>query len=178
VTIGEQERDIWLYNFSRDTLTRLTFGGSENAYPIWTPDAKRITFMSNRDGPSSQYWQLADGSGGLERLNACEYTQVAQSWSPDGQLLAFIEISPTTGYDIWVLRMSDRKAQPFLRTPFNESAAQFSPDGHWLAYRAALKFTSNPIRARSESGKFRQRVARSQCGIGMDGNCFTAVAAR
>ncbi|MDR3722704.1 MAG: protein kinase [Candidatus Acidoferrales bacterium] len=134
MTIGEQERDVWLYNLARDTLTRLTFEGSTNAYPIWTPDGKRIAFLSNRDGPNNFYWQLADGSGGLERLTTSEYTQAPQSWSPDGQLVAFIEINATTGYDIWVLRIGDRKAQPFLRTPFNESAPEFSPDGRWLAY--------------------------------------------
>jgi Tol biopolymer transport system component len=85
-------------------------------------------------GGQNIFWQLADGSGGLEQLVTSDYTQAANSWSPDAQLLAFIEINPTTGYDIWVLRLSDRKAQPFLRTPFNESAPQFSPDGHWLAY--------------------------------------------
>ena len=134
VTIGEQERDVWLYNLSRDTLTRLTFGGSTNAYPIWTPDGRRLAFMSTKEGVGNIFWQLADGSGGLERLNTSEYVQAPTSWSADGQLLAFIEVNPTTGYDIWILRMSDREAQPFLRTPFNESAPQFSPDGHWLAY--------------------------------------------
>ena len=80
------------------------------------------------------FWQLADGSGGLEQLTSGAYIYSPMSFSPDGQLLAFIEIDPATGYDIWVLRLSDRKAQPFLRTPFNESVPRFSPDGHWLAY--------------------------------------------
>ena len=100
----------------------------------WTPDGKRIAFDSNKEGPQNLFWQLADGSGGLERLTSSEYTQSADSWSKDGRLLAFYEISPTTGYDIWVLRMNDKKAQPFLRTQFNEVAPRFSPDGRWLAY--------------------------------------------
>jgi len=134
VTIQEQEPQIWLYNLSRDTLTRLTFEGNSNVAPSWTPDGKRIAFESNKDGATNIYWQLADGSGWLERLNTSEYSQVPSSWSADGQLLAFIEINPTTGYDIWVLRMGDRRARPFLRTPFTEGAPQFSPDGRWLAY--------------------------------------------
>ena len=83
----------------------------------WTPDGKRIAFESNKEGPFNLFWQLADGSGGPERLTSSEYTQAPTSWSPDGQLLAFTEVNPTTGYDIWVLRISDRKAQPFLQTP-------------------------------------------------------------
>jgi eukaryotic-like serine/threonine-protein kinase len=96
--------------------------------------ALRPVGNGNKEGPLNIFWQLANGSGGVERLTTGESDQVPNSWSPDGQLLAFVELNPTTGYDIWVLRMSDRKAQPFLRTPFNESSPQFSPDGRWLAY--------------------------------------------
>jgi len=134
VEIVDQGLQLCLYNLSRDRLTRLTFEGNSNVIPSWTPDGKRIAFQSNKEGPPNIFWQLADGSGGLERLTTSEYVQVPGSWSPDGQLLAYIEVNPTTGYDIWVLRMSDRKEQPFLRTPFNESVPRFSPDGRWLAY--------------------------------------------
>ena len=158
VSITEQDTQIWLYDLSQETLTRLTFGGNVNNNPSWTPDGKRIAFESSKEGPLNIFWQLADGSGGLERLTTSEYPQVPHSWSPDGQLLAFIEINPTTGYDIWMLRMGNpspgsgqvplagtgqvpstasgqgRKAQPFLRTRFDEEVPRFSPDGRWLAY--------------------------------------------
>jgi serine/threonine protein kinase/Tol biopolymer transport system component len=134
VTTTEQESQTWLYDLSRDTLTRFTFEGNYNLIPVWTPDGKRIAFESAKEGPPNLFWQLADGSGGLERLTTSEYVNAPFSWSPDGQLLAFIEVNPTTGFDIWVLRLSDRKAQPFLRTRFNETAPRFSPDGRWLAY--------------------------------------------
>jgi eukaryotic-like serine/threonine-protein kinase len=142
VGITEPESQVWLYDISRETLTRFTFEGNSNNAPTWTPDGKRIAFQSNKEGPPNIFWQLADGSGGLERLTTSEHNHVPHSWSPDGQLLAFFEINPTTGYDIWVLRMGDpspgsgqvRKAQLFLRTQFNESVPRFSPDGHWLAY--------------------------------------------
>jgi Tol biopolymer transport system component len=134
VGITESEFQTWLYDLSRETLTRFTFEGNYNPVSVWAPDGKRIAFESNKEGPPNIFWQLADGSGGVERLNNSEYIQVPMSWSPDGKLLAFIEVNPTTGVDIWVLRMGDRKAQPFLRTPFSEGAPRFSPDGHWLAY--------------------------------------------
>jgi eukaryotic-like serine/threonine-protein kinase len=130
----ELDEQFWLYDLARDTLTRFTFEGQRNQNPVWTPDGKRIAFFSTKEGIENLFWQLADGSGGLERLSTSEYVQIPRSWSPDGQLLAFDVVNPKTQYDIWVLRMSDRKAQPFLQTPFNEGGATFSPDGHWLAY--------------------------------------------
>jgi Tol biopolymer transport system component len=134
VGIVEQESQVWLFDLSRDTLTRFTFEGNYNPISVWTPDGKRIAFESNKEGEPNLFWQLADGSGGLERLNTSDYIQAPSSWSPDGGFLAFFEVNPTTGVDIWVLRMGDRKAQPFLRTRFNEAAPRFSPDGRWLAY--------------------------------------------
>jgi len=134
VGISERETHLWLYDLARETSTRFTFEGTVNHNPTWTPDGKRIAFNSDRDGATSIYWQLADGTGGLQRLTSSQYPNVPMSWSPDGQMLAFIESNPTTGSDIWVLRLSDRKPEPFLVTPFAESVPRFSPDGHWLAY--------------------------------------------
>ena len=150
VTVDEQGSQIWLYDLSRETLTRLTFEGNRNTDAAWTPDGKRIAFESNKEGPQNIFWQLADGSGGLERLTTNDYPHYLLSWSSDGQLLSFVELNPATGRDIWVLRMGDpsassgqvpsagsgqvRKVQPFLRTPFDETSPQFSPDGRWLAY--------------------------------------------
>jgi Tol biopolymer transport system component len=142
VGITESQSHIWLYDLSRDTLTRFTFEGNSNQYPAWTPDGKRIAFQSNKEGVLNLFRQMADGSGSLERLTTSDNTQTANSWSPDGQLLAFHEIDPATQRDIWVLRMGDpsqgsgqvRKAQPFLRTRFDEAGPRFSPDARWLAY--------------------------------------------
>ena len=134
VQLADQETQVWVYDASRDTLTRLTFEGNVNNVPAWSPDGKRIAFQSNRAGPSNLFWQAADGSGPAERLTTSEYTHGANSFSPDGQLLAITETTPETGRDIWVLSLKDRKAQPFLKTGYEDTAPKFSPDGKWLAY--------------------------------------------
>ncbi len=137
--MGSQE---WILDTGRTTLTRLSFEGSYNGSPAWTPDGKKIAFGSDRAGLRNLFWQLADGSGGVDRLLTSEHTQVASCWSPDGQTLAFEQTESGTGFDIWILRLGgpsagsgeSRKAEPFLTTRFNEIAPHFSPDGRWLAY--------------------------------------------
>ncbi len=134
VTIDELGTQEWLLDTKRGTLTRLTFEGSYNGALAWTPDGKRVAFGSDRAGQRNLFWQLADGSGGTERLATSDRSQIASSWSPDGQTLAFEQTNPGTGYDLFVYRLGDRKVQTFLQTRFNEIAPRFSPDGRWLAY--------------------------------------------
>ena len=126
---------IWLYDFSREALTRLTFEGNLNNRPVWTPDGKRIAFYSDKDGPLNLYWQMADGSGRSERLTTADHTHVPHSWSPDGRFLAFQDVAPGNN-DSWILNLADRKVQPFVQTPFGKTNARFSPDGRWMVYES------------------------------------------
>jgi Tol biopolymer transport system component len=120
-----------LYDLARETLARFSFEGNFNAYPTWTPDGKRIAYSSNKEGPQNIYMQVADGSGGLERMTTGG-TSVPFSWSPDGQQLAFVTAGATTEVD--VLRISDHKVQASFATQVFRDAPQISPDGRWLAY--------------------------------------------
>jgi serine/threonine protein kinase len=129
-TAGNQGQ-IWIYDFARETLTRLTFG-NVNGNSAWTPDGKRLVFQMGT--PLNLFWQPSDGSGKAEQLSTSEYRQAPGAWSPDGKMLAFVETNPKTDQDIWILHVADNKAEPFIKTPFNEGAPQFSPDGRWLAY--------------------------------------------
>jgi Tol biopolymer transport system component len=127
---------VWIYDLARDTLSRSTFGGGSNALPLWTPDGKRIAFSSTTEGTYKIFWQMADGSGGLERLTNGN-VNVPFSWSPDGNLLTFAEFPRGKAQEIWVLNVGDRQTRPFLETGVYLDAAQFSPNGHWLAYLSA-----------------------------------------
>jgi eukaryotic-like serine/threonine-protein kinase len=130
---------LWVYDLTRQTLSRLTFQGTSNDLPIWTPDGQRIAFRSPQaNNVLGIAWQMADGSGGREDLVAGSSAGgiSPNSWSPDGQRLAFNMNGPNApnGRDIAILSLADRKVTPFLSTKFNEGAPEFSPDGHWLAY--------------------------------------------
>ena len=130
---GGDHNDVWLYDLTRETWSRFTSEG-DNAFPLWAPDGRTLTFVSNKAGPDNIYRKPLDGSGPEERLAASDRPTYPFSWSPDGAL-AFVSVFPRAVQDIWVLR-SDQggKPAPFLETPFGEGAPAFSADGRWLAY--------------------------------------------
>ena len=121
---------IWVYDLDRGTLTPQTLRGV-NRSPIWTPDGRRLTFTSNREGTGwNLLWQPADGSGPAERLTSSANEQFPSSWSPDGKILFFTE-----GPDVLILeRDRDQKPRPFLHGRITSGVAVVSPNGRWLAY--------------------------------------------
>jgi Tol biopolymer transport system component len=129
--------DTWIYDISRDTLTRFTFeGGAGGNAVTWTPDGNRIVFTAIQGGTGRNiFWKPADGSGPEERLTNSPNVQLVSSISPDGKTIIYSETDSKTRSDIWVLPIEgDRKPREFLKTPFSESSGQISPDGHWVAY--------------------------------------------
>jgi serine/threonine-protein kinase len=139
-----RQTDVWVYEWARDTGTRLTFDPSKDAQPVWTPDGRRIAFSSGRGpgGAANLFWQHAEGTGNAQRLTESANEQAPTSWHPSGQFLAFEENHPQTGLDVMILPVSGDEAsgwkpgQPtvFLATTFIEREPTFSPDGRWLAY--------------------------------------------
>ena len=149
VSIEGANQDLWVYEISRGTLTRLTADLAEDFNPVWTPDGERVTFSSMRSNIPSLYSRRADGSGGvkplllrrehyrfLQKVEEDAYAHLAPSMSPDGQALVFVEdMLGASGLDLWLLPLgAAREARALLRTEFDETQPTLSPDGRWLAY--------------------------------------------
>jgi serine/threonine-protein kinase len=138
--IRDQDNDIWIWEFARATLTRLTFNPSIDITPVWTPDGRRIAFGSVRSGgPLALYWRAADGTGIDEPLPS-RGNMYPTSFTPDGKTLVVREIA-RNGVDISVLSMDENSGGPgkhqiesLISTPFMEQGGEISPNGRWIAY--------------------------------------------
>ena len=128
--------EIWVYEFTRSTLTRLTFNLGQDETPFWSPDGRWIAFASTRAGrPPTVFRKRADGSGAPESLWTNGHHLHVECWSPHGRSIIVTDNDPNTLEDIWLLNLGDEiAARPLLQTQFNEFGGRISPDGGWLAY--------------------------------------------
>jgi Tol biopolymer transport system component len=131
---SESGTDIYTYDWQRDAMTRLTFGGGTFSYPAWSSDGRYIAFLSD----TGMLWTRADGSSKPQPLTQSKNIQYPLSFSPDGKRLAFVESGGT-----WTLPIENQGGQMqagrpelFLQTSSVGGAflPAFSPDGRWIAY--------------------------------------------
>jgi Tol biopolymer transport system component/predicted Ser/Thr protein kinase len=130
---GNAAEDIWLFEFNRSVMTRLTFDSRGNGEPIWSADGRQITLRSVRSGVSQLYRKDASGGGPEEQLTKGPNPKRNDDLSPDGRNLLYNQAG-----QLWVLPLGgDGKPVPLSQTSsFAEDFGQFSPDGKWIAYQS------------------------------------------
>ena len=81
--------DIYVMNADGSGRRKLTHDARYNAEPAWSPDGRKIAFLSTRNGNRDIYVINADGSG-KRNLTRNPAKDVRPSWSPDGRRIAFV----------------------------------------------------------------------------------------
>jgi eukaryotic-like serine/threonine-protein kinase len=126
-------RDIWIWNLQRSSLTQLTSGPTEDLLPVWSRDGTRVFFASDRTGTFDVYSQAADGATIARVEFAGPGAQFPNSFTPDGTRLLVSE----NFKDLSVLNLArPDRLEPLLHGAFTPTHPQVSPNGNWLAYES------------------------------------------
>jgi eukaryotic-like serine/threonine-protein kinase len=121
--------DLWTYDLENESAKRLTFDPAIDSTPLWSPDATRLVFTSDRAKRFNLYVKNADGSQ-EEQLIPQEGPR-----SLSTRLVARREILIyQRGTDLWYVTFPELTATLFLKAASAPNVARFSPDGKWLAY--------------------------------------------
>ncbi|MFO0781270.1 MAG: Calx-beta domain-containing protein [Candidatus Saccharimonadales bacterium] len=131
-----QNWDIYTMNADGTDRRQLTTFSGRDYQPSWSPDGKRLVFVSERNGNPEIYVMNADGSN-QTRLTVSPAQDVTPVWSPDGKQIAFssnrkgqflLFIMQANGQGITQLTFPDTGYDPRDLTP------SWSPDGQRIAF--------------------------------------------
>jgi len=131
--------------------TRLTHDDAANIRATWSPDGRRILWISNRRAGHFEAWsRAADGVGDPELLVSEPRDVYEIVLSPDGEWLVYRTDDLADGHgDIYARRLAgDTTVVPIAATAAEETAPEISPDGRWITYS-------------ERSGETREIVVRS-----------------
>jgi serine/threonine-protein kinase len=136
------DRQVYVYDRRSGTTSRVTSAGS-NQRPTWSPDGRRLAFVStSRDGLSDVWVVPADGSepAGAIAPGKDVAQQTATFWTADGAWIV-VDGAPDDGSavggadDIFALPASGNgPLRRVIATTASEQTGEVSPDGRWIAY--------------------------------------------
>jgi len=100
--------------------------------PAWSPDGRKLAFVSQRDGNSEIYVMNADGSA-QENLTRQPASDSHPSWSRDGRRIVFVSRRDDNS-EIYVMNADGSGLRNLTRTPSDDLDPSWSPDGRAIAF--------------------------------------------
>jgi dipeptidyl aminopeptidase/acylaminoacyl peptidase len=89
----QSRSSIWIVDVQGTRPRELTGGSWRDSAPVWSPDGKRIAFLSDRTGTNQLHVMWAD-TREVAQLTTLERSPGDLRWSPDGKQIAFTMFVP------------------------------------------------------------------------------------
>ncbi|MDA2913006.1 S9 family peptidase [Acidobacteriia bacterium AH_259_A11_L15] len=147
--------DLWVVDLESGRSYQLTRGPKRDSEPKWSPDGKKIAFLSNRSGKTNIWLIHPDGG---EAWPATEFEKLSVSdfeWLPDGSGFLFtapdlptpeeekrkkekrdvILVDQEFDYGrLYRFRLSEAEPEKLTEEDTHVNSFDVSPDGRWVAY--------------------------------------------
>ncbi|HXE56705.1 MAG TPA: amidohydrolase family protein [Gemmatimonadales bacterium] len=134
--------DLYLLPIDGGEARRITHGPAYDAEPRWSPDGKRIAFISDRGG-SDNIWTVApDGADPKAVTNETETILGSPDWTPDGRYLVArkrltADMATTLGpYELWMYHVDGGAGMQLVSkdSVWSSAGPAPSPDGHHIYF--------------------------------------------
>jgi dipeptidyl aminopeptidase/acylaminoacyl peptidase len=137
LSIGTSARsDLWVFDIASGTLTPLTTAG-RTRNPAWSPDGRRLLYVSTQSGRAAFWWQAANGGGAAVPAGEARHNPWNIDLAPNGKSVVFNAIyDGTFNLESFAID-STREERDLAASPTAiETFGRFSPDGGSVAYQS------------------------------------------
>jgi TolB protein len=128
---------------SSASLTRVTSSSANENQPAWSPDGRRLAYVSDVTGNRQIWMTAADGSGSAVQLSSSAADDTHPSWSADGSEIYFARSTSGLG-NVWAIDMDTATWQKTGEHQTSKDDIGFdlepaiSPDGATVVYHRSL----------------------------------------
>ncbi len=130
--------ELFRMTLSGGKAKRLTESPANDHSPAWSPDLKKLLFISDRDGEDNIYVLEQDDPEHPELIKAHQFKvtrltkgdspEAAASFSPDGKLIAFLRDGK-----LWTMNPDGADPKPLVEQT-RVIEYEWSPDSKWIVY--------------------------------------------
>ncbi len=146
--------DLWLLDLRTKAALQLTRWGKRDNSPRWSPDGKRIAFLSDRKDKVN-IWVISPDGGEAEQVTEAKSNIGSFEWLPDGSGFIFSMTDPATPDEekrkkekndpilvdknfkyarLYRWKFGEKEATQLTKEDAHVNSFAVSPDGQWVAY--------------------------------------------
>ncbi len=110
--------------------------GADERFPAWSPDGKKIAYLSDEGGEEALFVKNQNGQGGAEKIDLGTPGSFFffPTWSPDSKKIAYTD----KRLNLWYVDLEKKTPVKVFHDRFTGPEqifhAAWSPDSKWLAY--------------------------------------------
>ena len=167
-TTFQDNADLVLRELATGKETTVS-SGREHSFPTFSPDGRRIAFVSNRLGGVFRLVEqpISEGSRAGPARAITDHPSAYPAYSPDGRWLAYYRLGGGQDRHVWIVPSGGGQPVQFTDGPTQELHPAWSPRGSEIAFvsdtGAGTELWVKPVAEGRPAGRAR-RVASSGVG--------------
>ena len=125
--------EIYLLKPGGAIVARLTNHWGIDSSPTWSPDGKKVAFVSNRGG-SPQIYTITLTTKTLRRMTFQGNYNQTPAWSPRGDLIAFTGRDERNVFDLFTVDAQTQKVTRLTQSQGHNEEPSWAPNGRLIVF--------------------------------------------